>query len=73
MTTEVHRRRRHRRQASQVEVARFLKSRNRESRFLQPVCEMRNCKRLSIPFTIPLIPIPLPIPPDYPKEPELRF
>ena len=45
-----------------VEVARFLKIRNRESRFLLPDREMRNWESendsFSIPFMIPLLPIP---------------
>ena len=33
-----------------IEVARYLKFRNCESRFLLPVCEMRNWNRKTIPF-----------------------
>ena len=34
---------------------------------------MRNWNRKMIPSMLPLIPILFPIPPKYPKEPELRF
>ena len=48
--------------SSFLEVGRFLKIRNRESRFLLPDREMRNWKSendsFSIPFMIPLLPIP---------------
>ena len=49
-----------------LEVARFLKFRNRGSQFLLPFCEMRNWNQKAIPFrfpfTIPSIPIPPKIP-----------
>ena len=64
-------------EVSLLEVARFLKFRNRESQFLLPVRKMRNLESennsFSIPFTVSFIPIPVPIPPKYPTEPELRF
>ena len=48
-----------------VAKAQFLKIRNCELRFLLPVCEVRNWESendsFSIPFTISLIPIPVPI------------
>ena len=60
-----------------VEVARFLKSRNRELSFLPPVCVIRNWESKNnsffILFTIPLIPILVPIPPKCAKESESRF
>ena len=49
-----------------VEVVRFLKIRNCESRFLLTVHERRNRESendsFSIPFTISLLQIPVPIP-----------
>ena len=56
---------------SELEVGRFLKIMSYESRFVLPVSEMRNCESesdsFSIPFTIPLIPIPVLIPRNVPK------
>ena len=58
----------------------FLKSMNRESRFLLPVREMRNCESkndsVSILFHDSFDQIPAPIPPKcakMAKEPESRF
>ena len=59
-----------------LEVDRFLKTRNRKSRFLLPVCEMRNWESENNTFLIPYIPVPVPIPPKcakMAKESELRF
>ena len=61
----------------------LLKIRNRESQFLLPVCEMRNCESAesennssSITFRIPFFPNLVPIPQNLPKmakESEWRF
>ena len=56
-----------------LEVVRFLKFRNSESRCLLHVHEMRNWEQENDSFTISLILIPVPIPPKYFMEPELRF
>ena len=62
---------------SQVGIDQILKIRNRESRFHSPVRLIRNWESkidsFSILFTIPLIPIPVPIPPKCVKESESRF
>ena len=60
-----------------VVLERILKFRNRDLRFLLPVREMGNWESendsSSIPFTIPLIQILVPIPPNYRMELEMQF
>ena len=63
--------------ACELEVAQFPKFRNHELWFLLPVRNMRNWESENnsflIPFTIPLLQIPVTIPQKKPTEPELRF